>query len=89
MAKKTTKNTTKQKNDEEPCAELRCPIYEMMQCLCGKDTVGSRVLEHLENAHKEVLLGIREVIDARIEELDKDKPASSGKARRIKVTEKD
>lgn len=80
MAKKTT--------EQEPCAEVRCPIYEMMQYLCGKDTVGSKVLEHLSNARTEVLLGIRELIDARIEELQKKKPESGGKSKRIKVTEK-
>ena len=77
------------KTDDEDVCEAKCPILELMRCLCGKDTAGSRAIEHLNNAHVEVLLGIRELLDARIEELQKkggkDKPAHS---RRIKVTEK-
>lgn len=74
------------KQAEESC-EVKCPVYELMQCLCGKDTVGSKMLEHFDNARVEVLLGIRELLDSRIEELQK-KPKSGSGSRRIKVTEK-
>ncbi|MFC1806623.1 hypothetical protein ACFL09_06575 [Planctomycetota bacterium] len=74
------------KTTDESC-ETKCPIYELMECLCGKDTAGSKVLEHFNNARVEVLLGVRELIDGRIEELQK-KPKSGKRSRRIKVTEK-
>ena len=73
------------KQTEESC-DVKCPIYELMQCLCGRDTAGSKMVEHLNNAHVEVLMGIRELIDSRIDELQK-KP-KGGRSRRIKVTEK-
>jgi len=77
------------KTDDEDVCEVKCPIFELLRCLCGKDTAGSRALEHLNSAQVEVLLGIRELLDARIDELQKKggkgKPARS---RRIKVTEK-
>ena len=74
------------KKDEAGC-EVQCPVYELLQCLCGKETVGTKVLEHFNNARVEALLGIRALIDGRIEQIQK-KPKAAGRSRRIKVTEK-
>jgi len=75
------------KQAEEPC-EVKCPIYDLVQSLCGKNKVGSQMMEHLNNAKVEVLLAVRSVIDARIDDL-KAKPKPGGGSRRIKVTGKE
>ena len=75
------------KQAEEPC-EVKCPIYDLVQSLCGKNKVGSEVMDHLNNAKVEVLMAVRSVIDARIEDI-KAKPKQGTGSRRIKVTGKD
>ena len=75
------------KQAEEPC-EVKCPIYDLIQCVCGKHKAGSKVMEHLNSAKVEVLMAVRSVIDARIDELQK-KASPSGGSRRIKVTGKE
>ena len=74
------------KHTEQGC-DVTCPIYELLQSLCGKEGPGSKMLEHFNNARVEVLLGVRELIDSRIEELQKQ-PKAGRRSRRIKVTEK-
>lgn len=74
------------KPDERP--EFRCPIYELLEKLCGKKKFSSEFVEHLEKAHVEVLLAVRSLIDQRVEHLRRG-PGSKPQSRRIKVTEKE
>ena len=71
--------------DERP--ELKCPIYELLEKLCGKGKRSTKFAEHLKNAHVEVLLAIRDLIDERIEQV-RAKATPKGRSRRIKVSEK-
>jgi len=76
------------KKAEESCT-VNCPIYDLIQCVWGKNKPASKVAEHLSNARVEVLLAVRSMIDSRIEELrGKAKAKAGGRTRRIKVTEK-
>lgn len=66
--------------------EFRCPVYEVLDRLCGKGKCASEFVEHLTKAHVEVLLAVRSLIDQRVEHLTREGKAKPH-AQRIKVTE--
>ena len=74
------------KANERP--EIKCPVYELLEKLCGKGKSSTKFVEHLKNAHVEVLLALRGLIDERIEHV-RGEAKPQGRSRRIKVTEKE
>jgi hypothetical protein len=76
---KTTKKATKK--TESPC--YVCPVGKFFEMFEEKThSEPPEFMEHFFNAHKEILLGFREVIDWRIEKLEKK--AKRKGARRVK-----
>jgi hypothetical protein len=75
------------KKESEAC-EVRCPVYEVLQHLCGKGKCATPFFDHLKNAKVELLMAVRSLIDTRIDELRKKSKEREG-AQRIKITEKE
>ena len=70
------------KGNEE--GEVRCPLSELFDALCGKESAAGEFVQHLRNARVEVLLAVRGLIDRKIEKL-RSKSSPSPKARKIEV----
>lgn len=75
------------KSGSEP-AEVRCPLYALLEALCNKRAACGEFVEHLQNARVELLLAVRSLIDRRIARL-REKPRGGARSRRIKVTGKE
>jgi len=67
--------------------EFQCPVYEILDRLCGKGKRPSEFADHIRKAQVELLLAVRSVLDRQIDALSGE-GKEKAKARRIKVTEK-
>ena len=65
---------------------VTCPICQMLECLSErrKKAKASKFVEHLRNAHVEVLMAVRSLVDSHIEAV-KAEPKAKPQPRRIQV----
>ena len=73
------------KQGNEP-GEVKCPLYQLLDALCGRRAACGEFATHLRNARVELLLAVRSLIDRRIDAL-RGQPKAAPRASRIKVTE--
>ena len=79
------KKKTEKKNDDK--YRCYCPLCKFMEMLEEKrDKEKPEFVKHFFNAHKEVLLGLREMIDWKIEKIEeKAKPKGSKRVKKVEI----